>query len=161
MPSKIISKTGALWYKMKSLQWIKKVLENRTQKAVVAGVRSSMSAVKTSVPQGTVLGSFLFLIYINDMPSTFLSAIGLFADDAYIYRSIRNIDGCKILQEDLQKLIPWKQSWSIEFFSDRCKVLRITNKRKVIKYCYLLHNVILKEVSNEKYLSVTMNTRLL
>ena len=111
MPSKIIIKTGALWYNMKSLQWIKKFLENRTQKVVVAGVRSSVSAVTSSLPQGTALGSFLFLIYINDMPSTVLSAIGLFADDAYIYRSIRNIGGCKILQEDLQRLIQWEQSW--------------------------------------------------
>ena len=46
------------------------------------------------------------------MPSTVLSAIGLFADDVYIYRWIRNIDDCKILQEDLQKLIQREQSWS-------------------------------------------------
>ena len=44
--------------------------------------------------------------------------------------------------------------------SPKCKVLRIKNKVKVIKYCYLLHNLILKEVSNAKYLGVTMNTRL-
>ena len=49
----------------------------------------------------------------------------------------------------------------MEFHPDKCKVLRITNKRKVIKYHYLLHNIILKEVSNTNYLSVTMNTRLL
>ena len=76
-------------------------------------------------------------------------------------RSIGNIGACKTLQEDLQKLIQWEQSWSMKFHPDKCKVLRITNKRKVIKYRYLSHNVILKEVSNEKYLSVTMNTRLL
>ena len=48
----------------------------------------------------------------------------------------------------------------MEFHPDKYKVLRITNKRKVIKYRYLLHNIILKEVSNAKYLGVTMNTRL-
>ena len=94
------------------------------------------------------------------MPSTASSTIGLLADDTYIYRSIRNIDDCKILQEDLQKLMQWEQSWSMEFHPDKCKVLRITNKRKVIKYHYLLHNVILKEVPNAKYLGVMMNTRL-
>ena len=75
----------------------------------------------------------------------------------YIYRSIRNIED---LQEDLQKLIQWEKSWSMEFHPDKCKILRITNKKKVIKYRYLLHNVILKEISNAKYLGVTMNTRL-
>ena len=144
----------------RNLQWIKKFLENRTQKVAVAGVTSSVSAVTSGVPQGTVLGPLLFLIYINDLPSTVSSTIGLFSDDTYIYRSIRNIDDCKILQEDLRKLIQWEQSWSMEFHPDKCKVLRITNKKKVIKYRYLLHNVILKEVSNAKYLGVTMITRL-
>ena len=54
----------------------------------------------------------------------------------------------------------WEQSWTMELHPDKCKVLRITKKRKVIKYRYLLHNVILKEVSNAKYLGITMNTRL-
>ena len=91
--------------RQRSVQWIKKFLENRTQKVANAGVTSSVLAVTSGVPQDTVLGPLLFLIYINDMSSTVSSTIGLFADDAYIYRSIRNIDGCKILQEDLQKLI--------------------------------------------------------
>ena len=95
------------------------------------------------------------------MSSTVSSTIGLFTDDAYIYKSIRNIDVCKIVQEDLDELIQWEQSWSVEFHPDKCKVLRSTIKRKVINYCYILHNVILKKVSNAKYLGETMNTRLL
>ena len=63
-----------------------------------------MSAVTPGVSQGAVLGPLLFLI------STVSSTIGLFTDDTYIYRSIRNIDDCKILQEDLQKLMQW--AWS-------------------------------------------------
>ena len=63
-----------------------------------------MSAVTPGVSQGIVLGPLLFLI------STVSSTIGLFTDDRYIYRSIRNIDDCKILQEDLQKLMQW--AWS-------------------------------------------------
>ena len=78
----------------------------------------------------------------------------------YIHITIRDIGDCKILQKDLQNLMQWEQSWSMEFHPDKCKVLRIINKRKVIKYRYLLHNVILKEVSNAKYLGVAMNIRL-
>ena len=143
----------------RNFQWVKKFLENRTQKVAITGVTSSVSAVTSGVPQGTVLGPLLFLIFINDLPSTVSSTIGLFADDTYIYRSIRNNDDCKILQEDVQKLMQW-ESCSMEFHPDKCKVLKITNKRKVIKYRYLLHNVILEEVFNAKYLGVTMNTRL-
>ena len=93
----------------RNLQWIKKFLENRIQKDAVGGVTSSRSAVTSGIPQGAVLGPLLFSIYINDMSSTISSTIGLFADDAYIYISIRNIDHCKILQENLQKLLQWEQ----------------------------------------------------
>ena len=58
-------------------------------------------------------------------------------------------------------MIQWEQSSSMEFRPDKCKVLRIRNKRKIIKYRYLLRNGILKEVSNAMYLGLTMNTRLL
>ena len=78
-----------------------------------------MSAVTSGVPQGTVLEPLLFLIYINDIPSTVSSTIGLFADDANIYRSIKNIGDSKILQEDLRKLIQWEQSWSMEFYPNK------------------------------------------
>ena len=101
----------------RNLKWIKKFLENRTQKVAVAGVTLSVPAVMSGVPQGTVLGPLLFLIYNNDMPSTVSSTIGLFADDTYI-RSIKNIDDCQILQEGLQILIQWERSWSMEFHSD-------------------------------------------
>ena len=62
----------------------------RTQKVAVATVTSSVSAVTSGIPQGTVLEPLLFLIYINDMSSIVLSTIRSFADDADIYRSIQN-----------------------------------------------------------------------
>ena len=134
MPSEIITKTGALWYQRKNPSMDQEISENRTQKVAVAGVTSSVSAVMQAVPQGTVLAPLLFLIYINDMPSTVSSTIGLFPDDASIYRLIRNIEDCKILQYDLQKLIQWEQSWSMEFHPDKYEVLRNINKRKVSNY---------------------------
>ena len=75
----------------RNLQCIKKFLENRSQTLAVARVMSSVSVVMSGVPQGTVLKSLLFLIYINDMSSTVSSTIGLFVDDVCTYRSITNI----------------------------------------------------------------------
>ena len=57
------------------------------------------------------------------------------------------------------KLIQWEQAWSIEFHPDKCNVLRIKSKRKIIKYYNLLHNIIQKEAPKAKYLGITMNTR--
>jgi len=70
-------------------KWITDFLHNRTQCVVVRGTFSEPIAVKSGVPQGTVLGPLLFLVYINDMPSTVKSKIALFADDAYLYKTIK------------------------------------------------------------------------
>ena len=68
------------------LKWIQSFLNNRTQQVVLNGTVSDPANVLSGVPQGTVLGPLLFLIYINDMPALLQSILRLFADDAYLYR---------------------------------------------------------------------------
>jgi len=80
------------------LSWITDFLSNRSQCVVVRGKSSKRSPVISGVPQGTVLGPLLFLIYINDMPNEVKSKIALFADDAYLYRSIRVTNKRNIIQ---------------------------------------------------------------
>ena len=70
------------------LNWIQNFLTNRTQKVVVDGSSSESARVRSSVPQGTVLGPLLFFSYINDLPFTVSSQIRLFADDCLLYRPI-------------------------------------------------------------------------
>ena len=74
----------------KCLRWIEAFLYGRTQQVIVDGSFSDKAPVVSRVPQGTVLGPLLFLIYINDMPPCIKSSIRLFADDAYLYRIIDN-----------------------------------------------------------------------
>ena len=81
-----------------TLNWIKNLLTNRTQKVVVDGSSSESARVKSGVPQGTVLGPLLFLTYINDLPSTVSSQVRLFADDCLLYRPIK----CQADQEKLE-----------------------------------------------------------
>ena len=84
---KLLLKLEHFGIRGRNLQRIKTFLENRTQKVAAAGVTSLVSVVMLGSPQDRVLAPFLFLLYINDMPSTASSTISLFADDAYIYRS--------------------------------------------------------------------------
>ena len=60
-------------------------------------------------PPSTVLGSTLFLIYINDIAHDIHSTIRLFADDSVVYRQINSPDDHRILQEDIQKLVEWSK----------------------------------------------------
>ena len=72
----------------KMYRWIKDFIGNITQEVVVNGCKLQHGIFKSGVPQGTVLGSLLFFIYINDIKSQITSSIHLFADDCAIYRPI-------------------------------------------------------------------------
>ena len=84
----------------------------------------------SGVPQGTVLGPLLFLIYINDMPPCVKSKIRLFADDAYMYRVIDTIKDSTILQDELNQLQEWERLWDMEFHPGKCKSPTITKQKK-------------------------------
>ena len=88
-----------------SLQWITAWLPGRTQKVVADGVCSAL--VLSGVPPGSVLGSILFVIFINDLPGNINSIVRLFADDCVFYRNIRSEDQ-QILQNDLNKSTAWE-----------------------------------------------------
>ena len=137
--------------------WITDFLHNRTQRVLVRGTFSEPIAVKSGVPQGTVLGPLLFLVYINDMPDTVKSKIALFADDTYLYKSIKSEDDIAALQNDIDQLVKWEKLWSMEFNPSKCFLLRITNKRKILQGDYRIHNQTLKLVENAKYLGVTIS----
>lgn len=89
------------------LDWLKSFLTNRNQFVLTNNFSSPMSPVVSGVPQGTVLGPLLFLIYINDLPSNILSNVRLFADDCVIYRPINSDHDVDILQSDLTLITEW------------------------------------------------------
>ena len=136
-------------------------MKNLTQRVVVKGVISPVAQVAFGVPQGSVLGPLLFLICINDLTLVVSSAVGLFADDTYIYRVIKSKEDTTALQRDLDALVKWKQTWSTKFHPDKCKVLRITNKRKIIRFDYKIHNKCLERTDHAKYLGVHIDKKLL
>ena len=98
------------WYGVhgKVHNWISEFLTNRSQKVVLNGTCSASMKVTSGVPQGTVLGPPLFLIYINDLPECVNhSEIRLFADDCIVYRCIHNQQDAELLQEDINAIQTW------------------------------------------------------
>jgi hypothetical protein len=143
-----------------TLRWISAFLSNRTQKVQVNGSHSSEAAVTSGVPQGTVLGPALFLLYINDISSTINSNMRLFADDSIIYRDINSPDDHAILQDDLEKLLSWANKWQMDFNSSKCTVMSITNKKTTSQFNYNMNNITLQRVSHQDYLGVTISHNL-
>ena len=76
--------------------------------------------VLSGVPQGSVLGPVLFLVFINDLPDNIRSSVHLFADDCVLYRNICSLFDCLILQDDLDRLAQWEADWQMKFNVAKC-----------------------------------------
>ena len=110
--------------------WIQSFLSGRTQRIVVDGHSSSESPVLSGVPQGTVMGPILFLIFINDIAANISSNIRLFADDCLVYREVTSLDDCSELQKDLNTLSSWSTEWGMSLNVSKCNTMTVTNKTK-------------------------------
>ena len=107
----------------KIINWIKSFLSNRKQRVVLGRIMSTWKEVLSGVPQGSVLGPLLFIIYINDMPELLFHLCRLFADDSKIIAIIKNAHDIERLQLDLDQLGNWAQLWKMRFNYDKCKVM--------------------------------------
>ena len=121
------------------LKWISSFLGNRTQYVVVNGTKSSEQKVISGVPQGSVLGPLLFVLYINDLPDQLECMSLMFADDTKIFRTIKSTDDIAALQRDLIKLEEWSHTWLLKFHPDKCKVLTLDFLEKIDRPRAFLH----------------------
>ena len=91
------------------INWVRNWLSGRKQRVVVEGEESSWRPVISEVPQGSVLGHILFLIYINDLKNEIGSNILKFADDTNMFRRVQSQEDRHPLQVDLNKLVKWAE----------------------------------------------------
>ena len=101
-------------------RWISSWLSSRSQQVVLDGQASDPVPVSSGVPQGSVLGWVLFLVFINDLPDNIRSSVRLFADDCVLYRNICSPSDCLILQDDLDRLAQWETDWQMKFNVAKC-----------------------------------------
>ena len=139
------------------LLWFRNFLTNRRQRVAIRGTYLSWAPVKSGIPQGTILGPILFLIYVNDISTKITSQIKLYADDTKLYREIsdKTLD-IQILQSDLTHLHECSNTWQLPFNSGKCEVIRITHARNKSVPSYTLAETCLESVDQIKDLGVTI-----
>ena len=103
--------------------WIDAFLSNRKQRVVIGKYSSNWLNVLSGVPQGSVLGPLLFLVYINDLPSLAHHFCKLFADDTKLIAVIKDSHGYFLLQDDIYSLVEWSHKWKMSFNEEKCKVM--------------------------------------
>ena len=129
----------------------------RTQAVVLEGESSLEVPVTSGVPQGSVLGPLLFLLYINDLPQNIQSQVRLFADDTAVYLTVDSSEDRDTLQADLDTLQEWERAWHMEFNPSKCQVLHITRSKQPLNTQYTLHDQVLEATDTAKYLGVTIS----
>ena len=143
-----------------SVSWIENFLLDRTQYVQVSGTRSSWISVTPGVPQDTVIGPLLFLIYINDIVHNLNSKIKLFADDAVLYSEVSNVHDVSLFQQDLDTLSCWAATWQMNFNLTKCNIMSFTRSPLKFPAGYRLCNSPLESISCHKYLGVFIQDNL-
>ena len=140
------------------LVWLHDYLCNRVQSVVIDGTESDAVPVLSGVPQGSVLGPPLFLIYVNDLPDAVVhpsAIINLFADDVLLYHTVSNIDDFLAVQESINSVEQWSCSNYLSLNALKCKCMLISHKRHPVQPL-LLNGEVLERVDTYKYLGILL-----
>ena len=137
------------------INWIEKWLTHRRQRVIVDGEISNWKSVLSVVPQGSVLGPILFLIYINDLEDDISSKVLKFAVDTKIFRKVTNDTDKQSLQDDLDKLVKWLEKWQMLLHFGKCKCIHIRHGN--IDEEYKMGDAVLGRTTQEKDLGVTFS----
>ena len=136
------------------LRWFENYLQNRYQRVVIPGAKSDWNYICAGVPQGSILGPLLFLLYINDIVKDIGSNIRLFADDTSLYIIVENPEiAADILVTDLAKVAAWAKTWLVTSNALKTDSLLISRKHnQPLHPPVYMQNQPVKEVDDHKHL---------
>jgi len=157
---RLLEKLRAHGVRGRALNWIRSWLTGRKQRVVLNGKYSSWAEVLSGVPQGSVLGPILFLIFINDLDNAALlvDILRKFADDTKLGQTVSTPEERAALQQTLDNLCEWADNWGMEFNVKKCKVMHLgyTNTG----HSYSMNNQQLTETEEERDIGVCMASNL-
>jgi ribonuclease P/MRP protein subunit RPP40 len=158
----LLAKLKAIRVTGNLLDWFKSYLEGRAQRVVIEGEESTWAWILAGVPQGSVLGPLLFLIYINDICLTVKGNIRLFVDDTCLYLDIvHNVQTQTAVNSDLASINKWAMEWLVEFNPSKTVTMATRRPRTTTAPIPLeMDGVNLVEVCSHKHLGVTLQDNL-
>jgi hypothetical protein len=161
---KLIAKLKSYGINDKTVTWIQSFLADREQRVVLGKESSNWSRVTSGVPQGSVLGPLLFVIYINDLTKAIENRAGLYADDSKVFRTVENEVDRLSLQKDIDALVNWSFESGLPLNSMKCHVMHLGKNNRQFHYDFLDRpngsRQIISTTNSEKDLGVIVSSDL-
>ena len=139
------------------LAWLQHYLTNRSQRVVINGTASETTHLSAGVPQGSILGPLIFLVYINDITDAVRSNIRLYADDASLFIEYDDPQSAvDDLNEDLARIQDWANRWFVTFNPEKTESLVFSRKHRIRKPPLEMNGTIIKEVREHSHLGIIL-----
>ena len=136
-------------------------MKERSLKVVLGGPSSPLYNINAGVPQGSVLGPTLFLVFINDLPDEVLSRIGIYADDTTLYSCLgkagvfERVESAAELEVDLHSIVEWGNKWLVSFNATKTKLLSFNRHRDPLLLPVKMSGTELPEETSFRLLGLT------
>jgi hypothetical protein len=159
----LLAKLKAAGISGKLLRWVTNYLKDRLQRVGINGRFSTWGKIKAGVPQGSVLGPLLFLIFINDIVHVISKCkIRLFADDTCLFVEVDNTEqAASDLNTDLDLISAWASKWLVTFSAPKTKEMVVSKRTRARNHPDLkISNQVIERVTNHKHLGLTLSADL-
>ena len=143
------------------LSILESFVKERSLKVVLDGQSSPLYNINAGVPQGSVLGPTLFLVFINDLPDEVLSRIGIYADDTTLYSCLgkagafERVESAVELEVDLHSIVEWGNKWLVSFNATKTKLLSFNRHRDPLSVSVKMSGTELPEETSFRLLGLT------
>ena len=156
--TRLIYKLRKLGIKGTLLKWIESYLSERSQRVVYGGTTSDFIKIFGSVPQGSILSSLLFLIYLIDIEAGIKSDMFMFADDVALMNKFKNKNTLEFeMNADLKKLNDWAYTWNMDFNPAKTEMIVFSNKKVKSRPNIFLKEIKINQVATHKHLGIFLS----
>ena len=156
----IIKKMHSLGFRQTLVEFFRSYLTGRQHQVFYNGTSSKVFVPTSGVPQGSIMGPLMFLIFINDLPEQLQCNVLMFADDLKLSKRITDLRDCIHLQECLHQLSTWCTLNKLQLNVGKCKSITFTNKHHAIDFSYKINNINLEKVNNISDLGILFDSQL-